>query len=154
MSFELVLIGNMSFSVSTLKVLFIFFGFQNFNLAISWYGLLVYLIWIYSSFWFFFPLPTLCSFWPLFLKLFQPHCFSSFAIHMVTLLDTVSFFPQVSKIWGFFCLFSNQFSLSCLDQVNDISLSLSSLIIFSVVTIVLLIQASEFLYWLLYFWLL
>lgn len=98
LSFESVLIGNMSFSVSTLKALFIFFGFQNFNLATSWYRLLVYPIWIYSSSWFFFLCLSCEVFDHYFLNYFSPTLFLIFCNSYGNNVGYCVIFPQVSKI--------------------------------------------------------
>ena len=112
MSFELVLIGNMSFSVSALKVLFIFCGFQNFNLAISWYGLLVYLIWIYSASWFFFLCLSCEVFDHYFLNYFSPTLFLIFCNSYGTIVGYCHFSLRFLRFWGFFLfVFQSVFSL-------------------------------------------
>ena len=109
MSFELVLIGNMSFSVSALKVLFIFCGFQNFNLAISWYGLLVYLIWIYSSSWFFFLCLSCEVFDHYFLNYFSPTLFLIFCNSYGNIVGYCHFSLRFLRFWGFFVCFPISF---------------------------------------------
>ena len=77
--------------------------------------------------------------------LFQPHSFSFFLFYTH---DTVlHFVPWRMRL----CFFPHLFTLCCSDLVISIVPSSSSLILFSVPSILLLRPFAEYLFWLLYF---